>query len=351
MGFSDFFSSKGKHTESVVLIDIGLDAVVGAYVHYSEGELPTLIYCQTTPIQTRPDEPPEGGMLRALKTLGETLIREGAPALARATGSGTARMILVSIDSPWQETSVHKEDFEEDEPFVFTQSLVNKRLEESRTKSNEKTLVDESIIGTILNGYHTPNPYGKKAHRASVVVLTSLIERHVASSIITTLERLYHTKNILPIAGSSLRYQAMRDVFPHEQDAIILDATNKSLSSISLVRKGYFVSLAETATSSVKEDWIVAVTKELSQVANQYPLPRTIFLLAREADSAALRDMLDNTHFNSLWVSANPPKVVPVLKTQMTSLVKQTTEVPADIVILLMAVYFQSRHLALEKEL
>jgi hypothetical protein len=341
MGFLDFFSRSHTKSESVVLIDIGTSMIAGAYVHYTTDELPAVLYARTEAIEMHSDEPKEAAMLRTLKAFGETLIKEGAPVLARATGSGTAHMILVSIDAPWQETVVHTEHFEEPEPFVFSQGLITKRLKETHKDPIEKVLVDESIIGTILNGYETKSPYGKKVHRASVIILTSLIESHVAAGIVSTLEHLYHSKNVLPIAGSSLRYQAMRQVFPHERDAIILDATNEELSSISLVRKGLIVCLIQTKVLSKTDGWAAAVTAELTELSKQYPLPRTIFLLAREPDVGSLKGKLDSVDFGALWLSDNPPKVVPVLKSHVSALVRQLTETPADIVTLLMTLYYQ----------
>jgi hypothetical protein len=340
MGFLDIFSRKPKEAESVLLVDIGTNFVAGAYVHYVTGELPALIYTERVPIEPHEKEQEEQAMLRTLKQLGEMLIKQGAPVLARVTGSGSVHMILVSVDAPWQETSVHTEHFEEIEPFTFTQSLVTKRLEAGHTTPIEKALVDESIVGTILNGYETHSPYGKKVHRAAVIVLTSLIERRVAAGIVSTLGQLYHNKNIFPIAGSSLRYQAMRKIFPHEDNAIILDATNTEIASISLVRKGLLVSLIQAKVPEGENGWVTTVTNELTEIAKQYPLPRTIFLLAHEANAEAFRKMLDTVNFSSLWLSDNPPKIVPIVRSQIMSAVRQLTETPPDVVLLLIAVFY-----------
>lgn len=340
MGFLDIFSRSPKETESAVLIDIGTSEIAGAYVRYSQGEVPALLYTKTVPIVRHEGVPAEESMIRTLKSLGETLIREGGPLLVRIAGNGSVNMILVSIDAPWQETTVHTEHFEAQEPFVFTQSLVTKRLEETRKNPSDKALVDESIVGTILNGYETKKPYGKKVHRASVVVLTSLIERHTAACIVSTLERLYHSKNVLPIAGNSLRYQAMRALFPHEHDAIILDATNQELSSTSLVRRDLIVSLIQTKSLSTSADWAATITSELTEISKLFPLPHTIFLLAREPEADELRQKLDTVNFRSLWLSDNPPTIVPVLRTHMSAFIRQMTETPADIVLLLMSLFY-----------
>lgn len=350
MSFFESFLHKKKSGESVVLIDIGADSVAGAYVRYEGVEPPTVLYTRRLPIEIRTDEPHERAMLRALDILGKDLIREGAPALARATGSGSTDTILVSIDAPWQETRVRKEHFESAEPFVFTKALVDKRLAETDGELGDKMLADESIIGNILNGYETRNPYGNSVRRASIIVLTSLIERAVANSIISTLRGLYHTKEIMPIAGSSLRYQALREAFPHERDSIILDATGGSLLFISLVRKGVFVSLDQVEVPSGKDVWAQAVARELSEIAKRYPLPRTIFLLAREAEIEALKGMLDTANFGPLWLSDNPPKIVSVLRNSLGVSIRQLSTTPVDIVLLLMVLYFQNRRRTPEKE-
>src|ERR1035437_3154472 len=343
MSFFENIFHKNKKSESVILIDIGANGIAGAYVRYEEGESPTVLYTRYVPIELRVSEPREQAMLRALKMLGTTLIREGAPILTRTTGSGRADIILVSVDAPWQETSVRTEHFESKEPFVFTKSSVERRLKETNPILEEKMIADESIISTNLNGYETHNPYGKEASGESVVVLTSLIPRTIANNIITELRSLFHMTRILPIAGSSLRYQAMRLVFPHEENAIILDATGGSLVSIALVRNGIFVTLVQIKIPSEKRIWTDIVIKELSEIAKNFPLPRTIFLLAREPEIFSLRQELETADFSPLWLSDKQPKIVSVLKNHISSSLKHMAEDPTDIILLLMALYFQDK--------
>src|SRR3989344_7982612 len=217
------FFSKIFHpirTESLVLIDVSAGSVAGAYARYKEGETQSLLYTRRVTIEIKGKEEHELAMLRALKELGDVLIREGAPVLARNTGSGSANSILVSVDTPWQETKIRTERFERETPFTFTRSMVATALEKMSIKTPGKSLADESIIGTILNGYETREPYGKRVHRASVIILTSLIDEKISGGIAATLRSLFHTKNIFSITGNSLRYQAMRTAFPHEHDAL-----------------------------------------------------------------------------------------------------------------------------------
>lgn len=342
MSFFDNFFGK-KKSESVVLIDIGADSVAGAYAHYTEGEQPVLHYTQRLPIKIRTGEPHEDAMLRALGVLGDALICEGAPILMRATGSGSIETVLVSVDAPWQKTSVRTEYFEQKDPFIFNKNMVNAALKKTSVAPAGQLLVDESIIGTILNGYETKDPYGKEAHRASIIILTSLIDEKVAQGIQKALRSLYHTKNISTIAGSSLRYQAMRIAFPHERDALILDATGP-LTSIALVRRDLLVEVVEIQIHKAGTAiWLETLTDELAALAQRFPLPRTIFLLAREPDIVSIRETLDEADLGKLWLSDNPPKIVSVRESHLVGLIRETATASSDISLLLMALYFQRR--------
>lgn len=338
MSFLGNLFHKEKRAESVVLIDISAESVAGAYAHYVENDIPVVLYTRRLPIEIHDGEPHETAMLRALKTLGDELIREGAPILMRAAGSGSASVITVSIDTPWQETKVRTENFERTEPFTFTRSMVATAMQKTSATTPGKVLADESIIGTILNGYETSKPFGRKAHRASVIVLSSLIDEGLADGMHATLRGLFHTRNIRFIAGSSLRYQAMRIAFPHEHDALILDATGPSVS-ISLIKNNLFTALAEIANTADDRPWIGKVIGEFSALAENHPLPRTIFLLVRESELPSVQKTLAAGNLGNLWLSDNPPKIIPVLTSHIAGLVRQTTTTPPDLQLLLMALY------------
>ena len=275
MSFLNLFREK-KKSQSVVLIDVTADSVAGAYALYKENETPTLLYMRRLPLEMRKGEPREHAMVRALTILGNELIREGAPVLMRTTGNGSVETILVSVNSPWQETKVRTENFERENPFVFTKSIVATALEKTSDVPSGKFLADESIISTVLNGYETHDPYGKHIRRASVTVLSSFIEKDVSDAIVSTLRGLFHTKHILIIAGGSLRYQAIRTAFPHE----------------------------------------------------------------RKPDAASLKQAIEAADTGKLWLPGYPPKIVPVLASHIVGFVRQATTTPPDLQLLLMALYY-----------
>lgn len=330
---------KKKKSESVILIDIGADSVAGAYVHYIEGELPAVLYTRRFPVEVRANEPAETAVVRTLHILNEALIREGAPILARYTGSGRAETVFVSIGAPWQHISLRIERIEQETPFVFTKDIITSTIKETSRPTSEKTIVDESVIGARLNGYETHDPYGKKAHRAEIVILTSLIEERMTKEVVSILRNAYHHSNIISIAGSSLRYQATHRTFPHEREALMLDVMGPE-TSIALVRKGMFVAMSEHTTTG---SWIEQIENELAELAKHYPLPRTIFLLAREQDIPSLQKDLEGRNFEKLRLSDTPPKVVPAFGKYMTPFVRQIDTASPDLSLLLMTLFWQGR--------
>ena len=341
MSFSrDIFNP--TNAESLVCVDVSAGSVAGAYARYEKGENPSLLYTRRLPIEAREGEPHERALSRALDILGDALITEGAPTLARATGSGRVDTVLVSVDAPWQETRVRTEYFERETPFIFTKRMVATALEKTRVIAGGKVLADESVIGAILNGYETREPYGKKVHHASVVLLTSLIDEKISIDIAETFRKLFHTKNILSIAGSSLRYQAMRTIFPHERDALILDAIGP-LISVALVRRDLLVAVRELsdAESANADAWVQKVLEEFTDLAKEHPLPRTIFLLTQEQNVSLFEQALHSAKLGRLWLSDNSPKVVSVRASHITGSIRQTTTALPDLPLLFMTLYWQ----------
>ena len=340
MRFGDLFSRPGKG-RAAVLVDVRETSVAGAYLYVAPASPPALLYTRRLPIEAREHEPRFKAMLRALSVLLDAMVREGAPALARTAGSGSVGSILGSIDAPWQETSVRTEHFEGDEPFTFTKNMVDEAIRKTALEPSSRVLADESIVGMLLNGYETRRPYGKRVRRAAVTILSSRLSPEAAEGARRALSEAYHTDRVDLIAGSALRYQALRAAFPHEHMMLIVDARGP-LTSIELVRDNLLVAVKEVSEEG-KERRGTGVEQALKELAGEYPLPRTIFLLAEAEESSSLEAMLASAQMLSLWLSEHPPKIVKVLPSHLRGLVVQTDGTPADLPLLLAALYAAGR--------
>ena len=237
---------------------------------------------------------------------------------------------------------MHLERFENEKPFVFTKKMLAQATRTAGDAPKDMLVVDESVIAVSLNGYETHEPVGKRAHRATVVVLTSLIDDHVARRIAGALKQLFHTERILSIAGSSLRYQALKQVFPHERDVLIIDASGPEIS-IALERKGLLSAVSELKDGeSGSPKWVQEVASVFEDLSRRFPLPRTIFLLSEKEKTEKLKKLLEGADLGRFWLSEDPPKVVPVVSGNVTGLRSGSEAVP-DLPLLLMTLFWQ-RH-------
>lgn len=334
-----------REGKTVALIDVSPDSVAGAYVHYQAGAVPLLVYTRRLPVEHRQGEPLEDALLRALDVLGEALIREGAPAVLRATGSGSAHEAVVAIDAPWQEVRVRTESIEREKPFTFTESLVHTVLARTRTDVPDKVLADERIIGSKLNGYETRTPYGKEARRASVTILSSYIDQRVVDAVAARTRQLFHMRSVRTVATCALRSEAVRIAFPHQPDALLLEVSSVAISLV-LIQDGSFAAVSTILRNPNATHWVHDVLAQFAEIAKRFPLPRTIFLVAPEDKVGALRNALPPAELAALWLSDNPPTIVSVLPSHVAGLVNLCASAAPDLPLLLMALYGSAKDLS-----
>lgn len=337
MALWDVFSLR-THSNSVVLLELNGDSVAGAYAEFSSSKTPSLHYAKRLPVKPHRGEAIDAAMFRAFSELGTCLIRDGAPALARSTGSGTPSSIVVAVGAPWQTTRIVRQVKDNQGYFTFTRRTAQEMVREATKVPEKQLLVGNSVVGIHLNGYETKNPFGKKVKRVTLEVLVSTIEETIARRITEAIRALYHTERIFPISNTAVRYLAVRHAFPHERDCLILDVTGQAIA-VSLVRRGMLVESSELADGSIGDaEWLREVESKLAQFAQRYPLPRTIFVLASSADGVALKSLMTKSEFSSLWLTDNPPTVVIVQPAQIGD-VRQTFVGEPDLGLRLLLLY------------
>ena len=280
--------SRAPSSRVRMLVDISAHSVAGGYAAYPTPGLPMLCWGKRVPIVARPEEAPEVALERALNVVGEALVREGAPATARIAGTFRMSGIIVSVDAPWERTSVRIEHLQEDTPFTLTRRGVSELLRSSRPEEAKDPgrKLEEDIVDIRINGYQTSDPYGKRANRATFTVLTSSLDAHLAEQVAAMLRSHFHTTSAEYVSGPSLRYQVLRDVFPHERDVLIVDVLRQDGATVSLVRAGALVAVDEPGnlptlpTQAGANVWTEAIKPTLEALATKYPLPRTMLVAA-----------------------------------------------------------------------
>ena len=372
----------------MVLISIGSSACSGAYVEYKEGDIPTIYYSTRHLIEPRSDESLDAATLRTLDFVGTDLIEIGAPALRRETGSGSVDGVLVSVAGTWQETKVRTESIQPGKPFTFTKAMLSEVVASSAPVPENRVSQGESVIATILNGYDVPEPFGKKTNRAEVVILSSTLDKAVTEQIRTRLRKLYHTHHISFTAFAPVSYAVLRDLFPHEQDFLVLDVASED-TDLAFIKGGLLVDVgtltfglaqlldathdAERMTldeeggdnpltssqpgyiqparnarfsekaDKARDEWLKSLADLLRKFAQLHSLPRTIFLIAQPAARDYLKRSLDNTILHELWLSDEPLCVIPITSAQFTGKLRTKAHSETPIFLAMLALYQEKR--------
>ena len=381
---------KAHTAYNVALIDVSSASVRGAYVRIEEGKLPIIYYTAYLPIDpaidgSRPGDFPPTQMVACVESVAERLMREGSPVLREATGSGQVKHILVSLGAPWQESAVRVETLQQEKPFLFTKALV-----ETATRKNEipegKRESGEAVVATILNGYESRQPFGKRVKRADLVILSSLLDATVAQTVEKILRRVFHTHEVHVTAFAPVAYEMLRDLYPHQSDFLVFDVAGTATDVVFVKNSllidvrtldigvhdllhaarsggvvasgivgidsdsGGIIDPARNArfasrASEVQAAWLTSLRETLSDFSTRHPLPRTIFLLADAETRDFLRRLLDSDPLRTLWLSEEPFSIVPVLSEQFSETVVFRGTATGDAYMAMLALYY-ARHVA-----
>jgi hypothetical protein len=330
------FGSFRKSAEApALIIDVSAGSVGGAYVSRAKGVL-TLHYSARLRTSPRDGEDREASMLRTLVELSELLATRGAPILRREAGSAASEA-LVSIAAPWQETAVRIERIEDKAPFVLTRSIAKEALARVARVPEGRALTHESVIAAILNGYATSAPFGRRVRVADLVVLSSTAEEGLLEKISQAL-RAAHAEPVRFSAEAPSAFAVLRDLYPHEKQFLIFDVAS-SATEITLVRENLLTAIAAMPVGAGEESWMREVTGTLKDLAGEYALPRTLFILADDEARGHLSAALDDPALRALWLSDEPLTIVPITAAQLGSLVKVGPEGEADVSLMLLAAY------------
>jgi hypothetical protein len=339
--FANLFGT--KKTESVALVEIGPDSIAGGFAVFKKGARPVLAYATRITITPAAPEDPSKTVTRTLGELGECLIREGAPRLLRVSGSGSIDSVLVSVKAPWQETMIRSEKIERTAPFTFTKALLNTALKKSATPPPKRLLADEFVVGTVLDGYTIKEPVGQRASRVNIIILSSFIDESLSLGIAATLRKLFHTTAIRLVAAAALRGEALRTVFPHEEDYLAVDIAGDSVTT-TLLRHG-LLSMVEhahvAAEKGAKNAWVGALTATLEAITKRYPLPRKMLLLTGESDRGELKKSIEEAPLASLRLSDERFIVAAVTPAQLTEALLVAPEVEPDLGLELAALFYE----------
>jgi len=307
---------------SVALIDINSSDVGAALVRIEEGKPPSLCYSVHIPLEG------SGGNLTAeallaLEEIGNRLVREGAPALRAVVGEGRVDRVLVSLGSPWQEASIETKKVQKAVPFTYTKSFTVDLLGPAVDVSGRS--VTRTVIATLLNGYLTPEPYGKQAKRAEAIVLTTSLDNEIVDSVEKILRSAFHTRDIQYSSFLEAAYHSIQSLYPHEKDFLFICVTREATEIIS-VKRGYLLDAGAiscgSSSFSTAQGCVGSLSGLLREFAARHALPRTIFVLTDDKSAGTVKEAFNDSSLHTLWLSDVPLATIPVQASQFSGAVK-----------------------------
>jgi hypothetical protein len=371
------FKASLKKT-SLALIDIDSASVGVALAQIGIDGSPTIYYTVREFTEAKEHENSSEAMLRTLEGVSKNLVSKGAPILRKETGSGHIDRIIVSIGAPWQKTTIRIEAISETKPFIFTQALLAEITRKGGEVPEGFMTSGESVIATLLNGYETPRPFGKKVTRADMIVLSSLIDKSIANEVEKVLRKTYHTHALRLTAFASIAYEVFRDIYPHEKDFLVLEVSGEA-TDVAFVKRGLLVDVATNAhgvndlirgaseATSAEPDstpsfdinlinstrnarfsgkiaeaetaWLGNIEGALQEAASRHALPRTLFLLTDKDSREYLKRLLDNPSMRSLWLTDEPLRVIAVAPGHFAQFVKVRGDAEGDVYLMLLALF------------
>ncbi len=358
MGF--FGKLFNTRNETIALIDIGTRSVGAGFAVYSAGK-PTLICSERVPIEPHQGESLPFAMLRSLQEASGLLVRRGTGMLRQAAGSGSIDHVLVSLASPWAETSIRIDRIDEQKPFVFTRSLMEGVVAKTSAVKDAPSGFEEAVIATILNGYETHKPFGKSVKRADIVVLSTSIDPGVSEGITSVLRAAFHAPKPSFIAFAPLAYTIFRDVYPHEREFLIIDVSGAA-TDLAFVKQNLLMAVTsapfgvshlphiekdaiQVPGTATPNQWLTGIVDTLKMFSRGNPLPRTLFLLADDDVREQLRKYLDEPTVRALWLSDEPLTIIPVVPGHFAPFVGSGPQTSPDAFLMMLSL-FQGRKVA-----
>jgi hypothetical protein len=352
------FSFLGKQrARNIAVVDLSSTSAAAAYATYSGIAPPQIIFSAREPAEAYGSG--AAGSLRALDAVAREMTSKGAPLLRKVTGTGSVEEVILLLGDPWQKTSLSIKIVEKDKPFIFTKSL----LTEAVPSGSRAT-----IVSTVLNGYDSPEPVGKKVKRAEIAVLSSTTDGEVERLAKRAIRTFTGAAPLSLLSFPEAATAVLKGFFPHERDFLALRIGNET-TEIAFVRDGYpagvetaatgagaFSSAAghagvssagvagiidreksgrlETHMQGAEQAWVTAMHDAFLKVAAEGALPRTLFLFADEEVLPLFKRLLDAPDLHTLWLSDEPLSVIPMQRGSLSASMRKADDQLEDDVVL-----------------
>ena len=327
-----FLSRKTKSGQQFIAIfDIGSGSIGGAFASIEKEGVPEIIFStrQSIPFQEKLNF--QRFFDSMIKTLEEMFTK-----MQKEAGDIKISKAFCVLASPWYASQTRLVRYDQPAPFTVTErglgKLINKEIElfrESKLFIRSKTgdtlpeIMESKNIQMKLNGYEVRNLQGKRALELEIALYISMIPANIHKSIEESIAKFWNTSDIHFSSFSFTAFNTIRDIFTDESSFLFIDISaevtdislskdNVLLESISfpagknMLIRALVEKMGTTPTAAASEftlylenksarehakqveailsestgEWRVFFEDALSQFANEFPIPKTIFYTA-----------------------------------------------------------------------
>ncbi len=234
------FFSKKKKDELVLVFDIGSSSVGASFFMMRENSSPEIIYTHREAIVVIENLELDSFLNNTLKALRIVVAK------MCLAGIGKPEKIFCTLSLPWFHPETRIIKYSQEEPFIFSNKLVNSLIEkevESLIKTYNKDVNNQTVIpiemktmGISLNGYETKDPENKKAKELEIFTFFSLSEKDFLDKIEEEIQKHFHYKSIKFSSFLINSFTVARDMFVN-YDRFLLVNIGGELTELSLVKK------------------------------------------------------------------------------------------------------------------
>jgi hypothetical protein len=349
-----FFSRAPEN--NIALLDIRTDSIGASYIFKNTAGIFVTCYSVRASYAPHDGESEFDAREAALKSLLDTLIRTGAPLLARATGNGSVSSVQVRIQASLLDSSIQSFNDVFTVPKAITHKLLVEHVQKNRVQKENYEQLEEQVLACSLNGYTIANPIGKYATRVETTVYSSFIDRRFAENCKKLVREAFHTRAITISTSELAITSSVSALYPYENDALLV-LVSDSETSIAQIKDGYVVALttapqgvrallssARAAGKKANQDthkdsgnndstvettaaknllfsehaklaedvWANGIAQALQPLAANFVLPKTLFLIADTDVRDFISRIFRNPPLSNVWLSDTAATTIPL---------------------------------------
>ncbi|MFA5750770.1 MAG: hypothetical protein WC898_00560 [Candidatus Paceibacterota bacterium] len=160
--------------------------------------------------------------------------------------------IYCILSSPWYVSELRNISLSRNTPFLFSIKLADEMLKKETSLFQEECYekygnlregifepLELKTMKTVLNGYETHSPFGKKVTDLNISVFVSLSNRVILEKIRNTIRKYFHGMELKFFSSSFSLFVASRDLL-REESFLMLDVGG-DITEVSLIKKSELV--------------------------------------------------------------------------------------------------------------